>query len=306
MNVITITGYRRPQQFAALLDSLLANALEGWRINIQVEPSDTAACFEQIAADKLDGVQWSVRVNPQRIGVRGNPFCLLNRSFGEGAELVLYLEEDLLIARDTTQLARWYQVNHRPEWMMLSLLSGICGSAGFISDPGYPALLFEGKSFNSLGFACRREEWYGHLRDAWHLDLTANTNSVGRPVLGWDWAVYHHLIRTRGMFSLQPTAARAVHSGREGGEHCQPEWHDIAFVGLELVAGDRGSAPFTVVPRDELPPQVRRQALLLEQMNEALEVLGSRSSELAMLRAELERWQSRNLWRRLLLALNPR
>ncbi len=306
MKIITITGYRRPHLFAELLDSLIANDLEGWRVNIQIEPSNAAGAFERIAAEKLAGIEWSVLINPDVLGIRENPYRLLSRSFEEGAGLVLYLEEDLLIAKDATELAQWYGDNHRPEWMMLSLLSGGCGSAGFISDPQHPSLLYESKSFNSLGFACRRAEWDRHLRGAWSLDPAANTNSFGGPAPGWDWAVYHHLIRTRGMFSLQPAAARAVHNGREGGEFCQPDWHDIAFVGLDLAMGGGEREPFEVVPGKKLPPQVRRQVLLWEQMNEALEVLGNRTSELATLKGDLEKWRSGSLWRRLLQALNPK
>ena len=305
MKTITITGFRRPHLFAALIDSLIANDLDGWRVNIQIEPSSIAGEFETIATEKLAGIAWSITVNPAVLGIRENPFRLLRRSFEEGAEVVLYLEEDLLLATDATELARWYSDNHRPHWMMLSLLSGGCGSAGLISEPSVPSLLFESKSFNSLGFVCRRAEWEQHLRDAWLLDPAVNINSEGGPAPGWDWAIYHHLIRAQGMFSLQPAAARAVHNGREGGEFCKPDWHDLAFVGLDLVAKTGERQPFSIVAPEFLPPRLRRQVLLWAQLNDALGVLGSRTAELAALRAEVERQRTGNLWSRLIQVIKP-
>jgi hypothetical protein len=285
MRAITITGYRRPHLFRVLLDSLLVNDLNGWTIHIGLEPGDCTDEFGRIAAELLQDVSYTFHVNSRVLGIRENPYQLLQRTFNEGAELVLYLEEDLLLARDTTMLAKWYANNHRSEWMCLSLLSGGCGSAGFISDPQYADLLFPSKSFNSLGFVCRRQEWSDHLRDAWMNDSIHNLTLAGTPISGWDWAVYFHLIRNDRLYALQTVGARATHTGREGGVYCLPDMHDIAFECLGLAAISSGCPSYRVVTHDALPAHVRRQALLWDQANQALRVMERQSAEIHALKS---------------------
>lgn len=282
---ITITGWRRPQLFFGLLKSLAANPLRGWDILIQLEPSEFVDDY-RAAAGKLSGVSVSITVNQERLGIRNNPHSLLCRAFGEGADVLLYLEEDLLLAPDATTLALWYAENHRPEWMCLSLLSGGCGSKGFIADRAHPETLFAGKSFNSLGFAVRRDEWERHFCPVWLSDLPIYT-CEGREAHGWDWSVYLHLIMTQGLFALQPAAARATHTGRYG-EYCRPEFHDSAFNGLDLAEGPSAERSYRVLPVELLPASLRRQASLWEQTNSALRKLNEKMPQLKILLHEQE------------------
>jgi hypothetical protein len=285
---ITITGYRRPHLFRMLLQSLAANDLRGWQIYVQLEPTEFIEEYRAATAELMAGIPISIEINSSRLGVRFNPHRLLDRVFNEGAELVLYAEEDLLLSADAITLAQWYFDHHRPEWMSLSLLCGGCGSAGFISDPNYPDLLFPSKSFNSLGFALRRNEWQRHFRDVWLYDHPQAKTLEGQPMVGWDWAVYHHLLVTEGLYGLQVAAARATHTGREAGVYCTPEWHDLAFGGLKLAEGSRATRNYQVVSIEALPPSLRRQALLWQQANIALRVIEERSSHVATLMREIE------------------
>jgi hypothetical protein len=286
MRAITITGWRRPHLFRTLLRSLAANDLREWDIFIQLEPSEFVEDFRIAAAEILSATSTSIVVNPERLGVRTNPYRLLSRAFNEGADFVLYLEEDLLLSDDVTALALWYAENHRPEWMSLSLLSGGCGSQGFISDRNYPEILFTGKSFNSLGFVVRRDEWWRHVHPAWFADQPTFYNIQGEKMSGWDWSVYRHLFSTPGLYSLQPAAARATHTGREGGVHCTPEWHDTSFEGLELAEASTASRNYHVLTLAELPAPLRRQAVLWDQVNCALNIITNRTSQLNALLQE--------------------
>ena len=254
--VITITGWRRPQLFRTLIESLAMNDLHGWVIRVQLEPSQFVEQYRSVASEILGTI----------------PMICWTALFRQGAELVLYLEEDLQLAPDATALAQWYAENHRRGWMCLSLLSGGCGSEGFISDQRYPDILFLGKTFNSLGFAVNRNEWNAYLRPAWLAEEPIYDCRVQR-VDGWDWSVYLRLIRTRGLYTVQPVTARATHAGRHGGVYCTPEFHDAAFAGLELAEG--GSRRYRLVATQSLPPSLRRQALLWEQVNSALSVINA-------------------------------
>ena len=283
---ITITGWQRPELFHALLKSLAANDLRGWQIFVQLESSEYSEAYCAAAAEILSGVPLSIKVNPERLGVRMNPYSLLSRVFEEKADFVLYLEEDLLLAPDATALAQWYATNHRPEWMCLSLLSGGCGSKGFISEPNHPELLFAGKSFNSLGFAFRRNEWEQHIRPAWLSDQIVYT-CYGQGNGSWDWSVYLHVIMTEGLYTLQPAAARATHTGRYG-MYCGPEFHDAAFTGLDLAEGMAADRSYHVLTPDSMPPHLRRQVSLWDQVNSAFRLLNERSPQLNILLRERE------------------
>ena len=280
-HAVAITGWRRPLLFRRLLQSLATNDLQNWDIFIQIEPSEFSVEYRAAAEDILPASSVSLAINDARLGIRANPYSLLTRVFDAGVDFVLYLEEDLQIAPDATALAEWYVTHHRPEWMCLSLISGGCGSAGFISDPEFSNILFTSKNFNSLGFALRRNEWVQNVQPVWFEDNPDFRNYTGLPVVGWDWSVYRTLIGTPGLYSLQPATARATHTGRFGGVHCQPDWHDFAYAGLRLADSAITKRNYDVLPTEMLPASVRRQAALWDSVNSALKVIEQMSRKLA-------------------------
>jgi hypothetical protein len=244
---ITITGFRRPFLFRAMLGTLLANDLAGWRILIQVEPSPVADDFASIAAELLAGHDHDLVLNSSHLGSDENPFRLIERAFTEGSELNLYLEEDLLLAPDVTRLASWFERNHRPDWLCLSLISGGCASAGLLSKADYPGLLFPARSFNSLGFAVRRSEWQSPMREAWAHGHGFAHKHDGIRTGGWDWSIHRLLMANPELRTIQPALARATHNGRLAGEFCTPAFHDRAFSDLPPMTGmcrSRGIASF--------------------------------------------------------------
>jgi hypothetical protein len=292
LRTITITAYRRPDLFSRLLESLRANNLAGWQIAVAVEPTELAAKFLSIARSKLDGTDYRAEVNPRRLGIRENPFRLLERVFDAGSELNIYLEEDLLISPDVTQLSEWFAANLRPEWLCLSLLAGGCGSTGLVSDVAYPDMLFTAKTFNSIGFVLTRKQWYARLRPAWMRDHFI-CDLDGNETSGWDWSVFHMLIGTQGLYSLNPVAARSVHTGRLGGIHTKPDFHDRAFEGLPIFEDLAARPQYHVVDTGALPGPVLRHVQLWAEMTNALAALSAKH------RAIVERRSLRGIGRKL-------
>lgn len=192
----------------------------------------------QIAGALLPESGFSLTVNNARLGVALNPFRAIEEAFAAGARLNLHLEEDFLLAPDATAMALWYQRNHRPGWLCLSLLAGPCGSAGLLSNPRYPDLLFEARVFNSIGFAVRAEEWANHMRPAWPVKPVPPHAGIHnwRRAWGWDWAIYGMLIADPALKTVQPVLACATHNG-PGGTHAGPEFHERAFGGMPVHDG---------------------------------------------------------------------
>lgn len=273
LRTITATAYRRPYLFKAMLETLLANDLAGWRIVVQIDPSPVADEISQIAHTLLQGLDREIIVNPTRLGVRENPYRLLERVFGDGSALNLYIEEDLLLAPDATKLALWYEAHHCPEWLCLNLIAGGCASGGLLSNADHPSLLMSGTTFNSLGFAVRRQEWERLVAPVWMTERQDIVKHDGLPTGGWDWQIYALLFDNLRLCTVQPVLARATHNGRLAGEFCKPWFHDRAFEGLPVYDGAAAVDEFHLLPFAQLPSAVRRHAALWQEMSAALHAL---------------------------------
>jgi len=257
MKTISITAMRRPELLARLFDTLLANDLSGYTIAVAIEPSERTREVLALCQVRLSGRDHRIVVNDAVLGVRANPYHLLRRVFEDGSAFNLYLEEDLEIAPDTTRLAEWYVANHRPEWLCLNLLAGPCGSAAMLSDPGHPDELVAARTFNSLGFAVRREEWHRHLEPIWMggMPRSATRAPPRMQQWGWDWSIHGYLAQHRDkLVSIQPILARATHTGRLG-TSVTPEFHDQAFAGLPLADGT--ATGYALTGHAALPHRVR-------------------------------------------------
>jgi hypothetical protein len=260
-----------------MLRTLTANALTGWRILIGIEPSPFTKENLSVITRMLRGCDYQASVNDVVLGIKQNPFQLIERAFAAGSELNLYLEEDLLLSPDATGLSLWYQANHRPEWLCLNLIAGGCASAGLISNPDHPNLLFAGHAFNSLGFSVRRAEWERYMRDAWITEPARIAQFDGALTGGWDWSVFAMLMREERLRTLQPVLARSTHNGRLAGEYCTPQFHDAAFADLPIYDGVAGPLAYRVELLELLPTVVRRHAQLWYEMTCALKALAERS-----------------------------
>lgn len=235
MNTITITAMERPALFKDLIFSLLSNDLSGWRIFIALEPSDCTQEFFDICANSLSADQYSITVNHERLGIRLNPFNAINTAYSFGSEFNLYLEEDLVISPDATELAMWFYRNHSPDWLALNLLCGPCGTAGYLSSPWYPQTLLETKLFNSLGFAMKRDQWKEHLEKIW---MGSESTPHIRPsqwsaAWGWDWTVYAYVAKSSDLKVVTPAFSRVNHLGSTG-HHVTPDRNEQVFGGLEI------------------------------------------------------------------------
>ncbi|MGE0686240.1 MAG: hypothetical protein AB7P33_05830 [Dehalococcoidia bacterium] len=264
---ITVTAMSRPHVFRQMLESLVRNDLDGWSVVIRVEPSERSHEFAPIAAELLAGIDYDLQVNAEVRGITFNPLLTIEEAFADGSGLNLYLEEDLLVSPDATALARWYQREHRPAWLCLNLLAGPCGSAGYLSNREHPDLLFETRTFNSIGFVMRREEWEAHARAAWlsgRPQGRASVHATWRFNWGWDWALYGLLASDTGLRSVQPALARATHNGRDGGTYASPAFHDAAFGKLPL--NEQADVAYQLCPMLDLPQDVRAHVFLQDEI----------------------------------------
>jgi hypothetical protein len=267
---ITITAMNRPALLQALLHSLVRNELDGWKIFVAIEPSSTAAELVSICESTLAGQSHEITVNEVTLGIRVNPHRVLSRAFATGSALDLYLEEDLLVSPDATAMALWYAENHKPAWLCLNLLAGPCGSAAMLSDPRFPNQLFLARTFNSLGFVVRREEWCDLMEPNWFggglPELAGGLAANWRTSFaGWDWSIYGLLATRKDLFSVQPVFARTTHRGATG-THSTPAFHDNVFGDLQICKQPAGA--FALVEIGDLDHEVRSLVYAHEEMTD--------------------------------------
>src|SRR5205085_3340922 len=133
----------------------------------QIEPSDKVEQFIEIADRILKGNQYQLEINKTLLGVRQNPYSLLTKVFEKGSILNIYLEEDIVVSSDLTQLAAWYQGLDHSKLLCLNLMLAGCSSSGFLSSLECPSIVVKTKCFNSLGFIITQQQWQNHFSPNW-------------------------------------------------------------------------------------------------------------------------------------------
>lgn len=269
---ITCPVMNRPDLFEMMLASLAMNDLNGWHMFVAVEPGDHQDAFAEICSRHLPDGGYTVTINPRRLGLRANLYHVVRRAFDQGAEVNLYLEEDLLLAPDVTTLADWFVANRQPHWLCLNLLAGACGNPGHMSHVAHPDLFFETDCFNSYGLVITPDAW-ARVRDAWlgpdprvarNYDVARWTRTGRRHLLreGWDWAVWSEVLQDPALKVVQPVAARSTHIGVVG-VHVRPPFQERAFGHISLSTSAPAAADYRVVPIGKLPDPARGHSELL-------------------------------------------
>lgn len=251
----------------------LAACGSGWHLSLAVEPGPRQEAFAPICAATLPAGSYDVTVNPRRLGVRDNPFHALKTAFAGGADFVLLLEEDFLLAPDALDLARWYRDHHRPHWAALNLLAGNCGSAGLLSDTTLSDALFETRCFNSIGVGMTAADW-ARAAPVWRRRHAPRYHSIRDLPChhGWDWALFAMIQAQPDLRVVQPVTARCTHAGPKG-EHCTPDFQQKAFARLALAA-HRTERDFVLRSLSDLPAGI---AAHIAAQNESAEHLGRRA-----------------------------
>lgn len=271
---ITITAFNRPHYFEQLLHSLVKNDLNGWKIFIQLEPSEKIEEFRAIADRLLAKDQFQIEVNQERLGVRHNPFSLLTKVFEQGSLLNIYLEEDMVVSSDITAMAAWYQTLDHKNLLCMNLMLSGCGSSGFLSSPACSSLLVETKCFNSLGFVLTKQQWQAHFISNWLRFPAFFINTHGDQVDGWDWAIYDYLLSQPQLSVLSPLMARANHIGEEGGSYCTQDFHKNSFDNLPIYQGESLQTNYFITDDvNSLPFAVKAHLNLWREMTQSLVTL---------------------------------
>lgn len=210
---ITITVNDRPECLSQLLNSLSKNNTKDYSLVFSIEPGNDDV---REMCENFDFPAKTILYNPVKLGVRSNPYSVLDYVFSLGASGNLYLEDDLELAVDALDLVNWFWDNNNYENVAaLSLHS----NRQTIDFKHLDKISRFGR-FSSLGMALSRERWERFFKFQWF----NNNHSLKNKGLGWDYSINAYF-KEHGLRMMEPYVSRSRHTGRYG-THCTPEIHD--------------------------------------------------------------------------------
>ena len=242
---ITYAVYNRPTYLALSLDHLIKNDLRNWKIFFSIDPSPETNHILEIIEEKLGKVaDYSLKVNETRLGVELNTYTSLATVFNNESDINIYLEDDIIVSPDITQIADWYFTLEKKDMICLNLLYGSCGGKNHKSSDK-ENIFYKTTQFNSLGYILTKEQWLTYFKDYWiyHDRLDINNPFIA----GWDWSIFYHHIKNQKLFTLQPDYARSNHIGRENGTFCSPMFHDKVFSSIKILSQRKSSDNYKII-----------------------------------------------------------
>lgn len=267
---IAITAFKRPHSLKELLESLCRNNnLDEWTILIQLEPSQKTDNCIAISKQILRGYNYEIRINKSVKGVRKNTFDIVKSTFNKGANLVLYLEEDLVVSPDTLEMCTWYydHFSDSDEILCLNLIARITGSSACLSSERHPQALVKTRSFNSLGIAITKRQWAAYFEETWLSRPQNHLTHLGQQTDGWDFSIYSLLLSRPHLYVLQPILARSNHVGGKG-TYCTDEYQSKSFSYVRISIKEKIS--YQIVSIDSLESTERAFLILMDEMNSCI------------------------------------
>ncbi len=243
MKIIAMTAYNRPTLLYACLQSLsAANKIDNWQIWILIDPSDLVA--EIIAVIEFfikNGLKIKFEVNSAKMGVRRNPYKLLQWCFGLDASLVLYLEDDVIVSRDCLEVAE--AIGKIPDfssnYLAANLLTTTCNSHSVFTVAAAEQLklkniFLENKFFSSLGIILNRYQFLKHFEPNWFRTPLKLRSFWGAESDGWDLAINDYLLSCDQLFNIQSLVPRITHQGTHG-THADYDFHQLAYSHIQVL-----------------------------------------------------------------------
>lgn len=221
MKAISLPVATRPHYLKQMLSTLKECNLNGYTLYVNAEPNQDVIDV----VNDITFIETKLVVNKERLGVRRNPFNVLDRAF-QDADFVVHLEDDLIVSPDALDLANWYYDTFKDDPTKYMAY----GFFNYESDMDEPEEIIQHARFNGLGWCTFKTNWNKWFRPIW-FDDDINKRVWGPNTWGWDWSV-QAVCKTEGLNTLIPSFGRSNHIGREGGTYCGAQFHDQTFTSL--------------------------------------------------------------------------
>jgi hypothetical protein len=201
---VCICTSNRPDRVAAFLRSFLANNTAGWKLYASMEPGCPAIREIMAAVSGIPVVSW---VNPRNLGPTLNTFMAYSAAFQDGADAVLYADDDMVLSPDAIDLCNWYLARDIPEEE-----AGLCLCTNHANDPAQPDAVTAAHTWVGLvgqGYCVTAHQWKTFVRRVF---FTHKPHWNGDD---YDWAITNSALET-GRTILRPLFSRSQHTGVVG------------------------------------------------------------------------------------------
>jgi hypothetical protein len=246
MKAIAIPAYRRPDYLEQNLAALVAAKPDGYKVFVsldkymqprhplkrQQEPE-----MGRVLARYADKLDLTVQQHTERKGIDAGTHSAPALAFSKGAEFVVYVEEDGVVATDALRLSEWYVSRDVPENELCLRLSNVQ------SDPSKPDdIMYTPKPhFGPFCWVATRFQWESYFNKFWFDNsFVAETGKAG-----WDYNVFWAASEL-GLRVAYPLLSRAKNIGREKGEHTTIEHWDAVY-GKQGELAQVSSAEYRIV-----------------------------------------------------------
>lgn len=221
---IAVAAYNRPGLLAKMLASLKGqiHPLGDYELRIGVDAGGSH--FEEVVrvARSVDFMRVDVSYPKRNLGCIKNTYKLMVRVFeGEGANWVVYLEDDFVLSPDALNLVEWY-IAHSEE---LKATEGVEDIGAYclcrLRESGPPDGIYLSRAFVGWGFLMDAHQWRTYAKPAW-----CNAKQLWGYERMWDNSVADY-IRTCGatVHNAFPELSRITNTGRTG-THFTAKKHD--------------------------------------------------------------------------------
>jgi hypothetical protein len=202
-----------------VLQSLSINDLSGYsKLYCAIEPGCDEV-FELCRNIKF--IPTELILNEEVLGVKRNPYELLNRLFEDGSDYNVYLEDDSILSPDAILLSNFFYDNFKHDEYFA------CCFHNYKSDKAQKKKCIAVQELVAIGFSLFKSAWNKWFKPYWFDDAVAREYDTGG--VGWDWSIRGSMKKHKKL-CLTPCYSRSMHIGKSG-VHSTPQDHARLFAG---------------------------------------------------------------------------
>jgi hypothetical protein len=210
MKAICVATSGRIERFKAFFCSLSANKIAGWNLFVSLEPGENCdQLYEWLTDFAWRVIPISYNRNSRRLGPDLNTFMAHWMAIEDGADALVYFDDDMVLSPDAIELCDWYinqTAYHDPQ-----RYAGLC-LCNDASDPSIPNSITDRETWRGLV-----GQGYCYMRPMWNTFVKRNWFRY-EPHFGgdsYDWALGHSAL-DQNKIILRPRLSRTQHTGIQG------------------------------------------------------------------------------------------
>ncbi len=209
---IAIAAYNRPECFNWLIESLGQQILplDGYLKIVSIDRGKRHGEMVRAATPYAQ----IVMTRRKHLGLDKNTFAPVREAFEiQGADLVVYLEEDFVLSPDAFNLVKWYIDNlealRKVKGVQDVAVGCLCRLPRcHLKTMNEPGTIWLTRALQSGGLVINRLQYYRYVKPAW-----SHFRSPGT----WSKRIANRIRTFPGVYNAIPSLSRVSNTGRESG-----------------------------------------------------------------------------------------